>query len=159
VTRSLPRNWISLLRCPEAQIAIFSFLLNYPWEMLQAPLFKGMGEGAHWEQVKVCTLAALADALISLLSFWMAAAVAKGRLWLLKPKPTPWFAYMGSGLGITIIGERLAIGPLERWQYSASMPIVPGLEVGISPLLQWLILPPLVLWFARNQLLGLASRP
>ena len=158
MTRNLPRYRIFLLRWPEAQIAIFSFLLNYPWEMLQAPLFEGMSEGAHWEQVKVCTLAALADAVISLVSFWTAALVATSRAWLLKPRLAPWLAYMAVGLGLTGVGERLAGGPLGLWEYSAAMPLMPGVGVGISPLLQWLILPPLVLWFARNQLLGLTSR-
>lgn len=158
MTRSQPRDRLRPLRWPEAQIAIFSFLLNYPWEMLQSPLFGGMSEGAHWEKVKVCTLAALADAVISLMSYWMAAVVARNRAWPLNPKPAPWLTYMAVGLGLTMLGERLALGPLALWEYSAAMPLVPVIEVGISPMLQWLVLPPLVLWFARNQLLGLASR-
>lgn len=157
MTRNLPRDWTFPLRWPEAQIAIFSFLLNYPWEMLQAPLFEG-SDGAHWEQVKVCTLATVADAVIAVMSYWVAAVVAKCRAWPLNPRPAGWYAYMAAGLGITAFGESLAVGPLALWEYSAAMPLVPVIEVGIRPMLQWLILPPLVLWFARNQLLGLTSR-
>jgi hypothetical protein len=32
------------------------------------------------------------------------------------------------------------------------MPVVPLLEVGLSPLLQWIVLPPLIVWFVRRQL-------
>jgi hypothetical protein len=32
------------------------------------------------------------------------------------------------------------------------MPIVPWIRVGLLPALQWLLLPPLVLWFVRRQL-------
>ncbi|HVS64650.1 MAG TPA: hypothetical protein VMT85_14235 [Thermoanaerobaculia bacterium] len=32
---------------PEAHVAFFGFLLNYPWEMLQAPFFARMTEMRH----------------------------------------------------------------------------------------------------------------
>jgi hypothetical protein len=48
--------------------------------------------------------------------------------------------------------ERLATGPLGRWAYADAMPVVPVLEVGLSPLVQWIVLPPLIVWFVRRQL-------
>lgn len=89
-----------LSRAPEAHIATFAFLLNYPWEMLQAPLFEGLSSGAHWEQVK-----------------------------------------------------------LGLWDYAPTMPLLPGAKIGLGPVLQWLILPPLIVWFARNQVMGLSRKP
>ncbi len=56
------------------------------------------------------------------------------------------------GLVITIILEALATGPLERWSYTSSMPTLPVLGTGLLPLLQWILLPPLTLWFVRRQL-------
>lgn len=53
---------------------------------------------------------------------------------------------------ITIVMERLATQVLHRWAYAETMPLVPILGIGLSPLLQWLLLPPLVLWFVRQQL-------
>ena len=32
------------------------------------------------------------------------------------------------------------------------MPMVPVLRVGLVPVLQWVIVPPLVLWFVKRQL-------
>jgi len=32
------------------------------------------------------------------------------------------------------------------------MPVIPLLGVGLSPLLQWVVLPPIVVWFVRRQL-------
>lgn len=146
-----------LLRAPEAHVATFSFLLNYPWEMLQAPLFQRVGSGDHWQQVKVCTAAAVADALISLLSYGAASLVSRGRHWLLRPPAPTWLAYMVAGLVITVGAEVLATGPLGLWEYAADMPLIPIVNVGITPMLQWLILPPLILWFARNQMIGLSA--
>jgi len=37
------------------------------------------------------------------------------------------------------------------WEYSALMPVVRflGLEIGLSRLLQWMVIPPLALWLAK----------
>ena len=32
------------------------------------------------------------------------------------------------------------------------MPIVPVVGIGLTPLLQWLLIPPLAIWFVRRQL-------
>ncbi|WP_162899861.1 hypothetical protein [Halomonas sp. JS92-SW72] len=42
----------------------------------------------------------------------------------------------------------------DRWQYGELMPTLPLLGTGLAPLLQWLLLPPLIVWLARRQLLG-----
>ena len=63
------------------------------------------------------------------------------------------------GLAITLVGELLATGALNRWEYSALMPVIPGLKAGLAPVLQWLVLPPLVVWFARVQIAGLRHGP
>jgi hypothetical protein len=34
------------------------------------------------------------------------------------------------------------------------MPIVPPFGTGLSPLVQWLVIPPLVLWMTRRHLRG-----
>ena len=38
----------------------------------------------------------------------------------------------------------------KSWQYSELMPVVPIVDVGLSPLLQWVLLPPASLWVARR---------
>ena len=37
------------------------------------------------------------------------------------------------------------------WRYSDLMPIVPGVNVGLSPLLQWLVVPCIGLWWAARR--------
>ena len=60
--------------------------------------------------------------------------------------------FVGIGLVLTIVLEMLATHVLDRWHYAEAMPIVPAIGVGLLPILQWLVLPPLVLWFVRRQL-------
>jgi hypothetical protein len=60
------------------------------------------------------------------------------------------------GMIYTVFSEWMNIAILRSWTYSERMPTLTfgGLQVGVSPLLQWLFLPPMSLYFARR---GLAT--
>lgn len=60
--------------------------------------------------------------------------------------------FVSVGVAITILFEWLATNILDRWVYADSMPTLPILGTGSIPLVQWIIIPPLVLWFVRRQL-------
>ena len=51
----------------------------------------------------------------------------------------------------TLPGEWLNVVVRQTWAYTEMMPQVPVLGTGLSPLLQWLLLPSLALWLARGQ--------
>lgn len=136
----------------ELNVGIFSFLLNMTWEFWQTPFFAGLAHAQHWDAVVMCTRAALGDALISLFAFWTVSACAKSRRWVINPIRWQKLTFTVVGLAVTIALEILATRVLDRWQYAEAMPIVPGIRVGLLPILQWLLLPPLVLWFVRRQL-------
>ena len=55
------------------------------------------------------------------------------------------------GAAYTIYSEWLNTGVRMAWTYSEWMPVVPGLGTGLTPLLQWLLLPPLGLWLCRRR--------
>ena len=57
-------------------------------------------------------------------------------------------------IGITVVMEWHATLVSLRWEYAPLMPRVPWLGTGLAPLLQWLILPLLMLWMARRHRLG-----
>ena len=56
------------------------------------------------------------------------------------------------GAGYTVFSEWMNITVLRSWTYAESMPTlkVAGFELGLTPLLQWLVVPPLSLYAARN---------
>jgi hypothetical protein len=142
---------VAIFRTPELNVVIFSFLLNLPWELWQVPFFRGMADQPHWLGVKACTQATFGDAGIALVAFWVTAFFARTRSWISQPRRSDIVTFIGVGLVATIVFESLAIGVLERWAYSDSMPRLSILGIGLLPLLQWLLLPPLVLWFVRRQ--------
>ena len=141
-----------VIDAPETNVALFAFLLNLPWELAQVPLFAGMPTARHWTAILVCGRATLGDVAIALVAFWTVALMVGARDWVLAPTRGRIVSFLCVGVLVTIAMERLATGPLGRWAYAEPMPVVPVLQVGLSPLLQWIVLPPLIVWFVRRQL-------
>ena len=96
----------------------------------------------------------MGDAGITLVSY-AAASVIGTRQWLRQPRATTTGIYLGLGVLITILFEFVNVQVLHRWSYGVAMPIVAG--IGLLPIVQWLVLPPLVLWSARRYLAGAAT--
>lgn len=61
------------------------------------------------------------------------------------------------GTVVTVLAEWLGTEQLHIWAYAEQMPTLPLLGTGLLPLLQWLLLPPLVLWFVQWQLASSAG--
>jgi hypothetical protein len=136
---------------PEFNVAIFAFLLNFVWEMWQLPLYEGIASFSYWENLKGCTLATFGDVVIALVAFLLVAVAAQSRWWILRPSSRQVLGFVLIGVVITIILEALATGPLNRWSYAAAMPTL-LMGTGLTPLLQWIVLPPMIVFFTRRQL-------
>lgn len=142
------------LELPELNLAFFSFLLHFVWEMWQVPFFAGMPSTSHWSGVGICTQATFGDSAMAVTAFWGAAALRRSRFWFENPRAGEWAVYMAIGLGLTLAFEWLATGPLERWSYGPDMPRLPVLGTGLLPTLQWLVVPPLALKLTARQLIS-----
>jgi hypothetical protein len=61
------------------------------------------------------------------------------------------FVALVIGAGYTIFSEWMNLTILRSWTYADSMPRVPigAHEIGLTPLLQWLVVPPVSLYLAR----------
>ena len=139
---------------PEFNVTVFSLMLNFPWEVLQARLFTGMSDAPYVEVVNGCVQATLGDVVIMLLAYWSVAVVAGSRRWILAPTDRKLALFIAIGVSITGVIEWLATSGrwVRSWSYSSSMPVVPGIDIGLAPLLQWVIVPLLVAWFVQRQL-------
>lgn len=130
----------------------FALLIHLPWEFWQAPLFTGMRDAAHWQATLFCTRATLGDAGIALVAYSAIAGITGHWSWLLEMKWARVLGFVAFGLIITVGFELMSVYVLDRWHYGPSMPVIGG--VGLTPLLQWTLLPPLGLWLARRHLMG-----
>ena len=122
------------------------FAANYAWEMLQMPLYVGV-RGA-WLR---CASAAVAD--VAVLGFLYAVMSAAAGTWLwfreaAAPRMTA-LAVVGSLAATAIELQALAI---RKWSYDAMMPLVPFFGVGVSPVLQMLVIPLGLAWLSRKAL-------
>lgn len=140
---------------PECNILLFALLLNFPWEILQMPLFATLPSATSWDIIKMCGLATIGDGLIMLFSFWIAAFSARSRYWFAHSARTPLFVFVATGLGISVAIE-LAATINGVWLYGPLMPLIFG--VGLSPLMQWVMLPLLTILIIRRQLGGATAR-
>lgn len=156
---SLRRHgWNACKACGYLKQAFILFLaavaLNYPWELAQAPLYAGM---ESWAAVRWhCFVAALGDGILIWMIFATGWAVFRRVDWYMRPGMQTVTLMLAAGLGIGISVEWTAVNMLGRWQYTARMPLFPGLGVGLVPLLQMVLLPPGIF---RMTAWWLGSRP
>ena len=127
-------------------LAIVAFALHFAWEMGHAKWFATMNNLPFWTATAWCARATLSDVTIAAVSYLAAAVMARHASWPRTPRISLVAIYFVVGLTITIAVERWALG-VGRWRYEAAMPTVGG--IGITPLLQWIIVPAIMLAAAR----------
>ena len=122
-------------------IATFAFLFNLTWELIQIPLYKAGSYSI--EHMAFCALASVADAILVLLLFFGTAVLFRNLFWIQDKKWQQMVIVILLGATGAVLGEmrHLSIG---SWAYADSMPIIPVVNVGITPVLQFMILPLLV---------------
>lgn len=145
------------LRTPEWVLAMYLFLLHFVWEILQTPFFWSMPGMAHWTATLLCVRATLGDVVIGIACFSAVSLAWRDRGWFLAPHRAMLALYVGLGVLATLVLEMHALGT-GRWAYAAAMPVLPGLGVGLVPVLQWLVLPPAALFILRRHHLGVTGR-
>jgi hypothetical protein len=144
--RSAPPRWQ-----PWLALGLFAFLLHFVWEMLQVPFYAQMSGARHWAAVLRCTRATASDVVIAWTAYALAAGFAHDRWWIgVGYRRRPLTVFVTAGLLIALGLEWFNVYVRQQWVYSTEMPVVLG--IGLTPLLQWLLVPPFALWLARRHL-------
>ena len=126
--------------------------LSLAWEIAQLPLYTLWTEATPAYMAYAVVHCTLGDVLIGTAALLLALTVARGgglagwrwrRIAVLT-------ALLGAGY--TVFSEWMNTAILGSWAYAAWMPRVQlaGIAIGLSPLLQWLVLPPLALYLMRR---------
>ena len=130
-------------------VVILALLLNFAWELIQIPLYKNPAYDTR--HIAFCALASLADVLMVLLLYFGLALIFKDTFWIqyLKLRRIVIVVLIG-GVGAVLLEIRhLSLG---SWGYDNSMPLIPVVNVGIAPVLQFMILP-ILIYFASYKCL------
>jgi hypothetical protein len=142
-----PASWLPFLRRYFALV----LLGNLAWEIAHLPLYTLWLSGSLNEKVFAIAHCTAGDLLIAATCLLGALVVAGTTRW-----PRVGFARVAgiaiaAGVGYTVFSEWLNTVVRGSWTYTDAMPLLPVLGVGLTPLLQWMVIPPLAFWLARRQ--------
>ncbi len=124
-----------------------AFVLNLTWEIAQVRLYTIWAAADGMSVAWALFHCSLGDVVIALAMFALAGMVLWRADW---PVSHPWtggvIVVIGA-LAFTAWSEWYNVYRVGNWGYTASMPMIFG--IGLSPLLQWLILPPVMVIIYR----------
>ncbi|MFC6643856.1 MULTISPECIES: hypothetical protein [Sulfitobacter] len=130
-------HWLPALR----RFALFTLLGHLLWEVAHIPLYTIWVEGTWGEIVFAVVHCTGGDLLIAMSSLLLALFLFGTGTWP-QARVYPVFgAMLAIGFGYTVFSEWLNIEVREAWAYREIMPVIPFIDAGLTPMLQWLIVP------------------
>lgn len=134
------------------QWSLLALGLHLLWEIGQLPFY------TLWEEANAGRIAlylghcVLGDVMIATLAYLAVALAWRQADW---PRQRPWTGgtmLVALGLGYTVFSEWYNVYRIGSWAYSEAMPLIHG--IGITPLLQWLIVPGVMLVLIKRTRIG-----
>jgi len=128
-------------------------LLNLLWESAQLPFYTLWREAPAPFIAYAVVHCTLGDMVIGTLALVLALIATRARALETWRWQRIALALVIPALGYTVLSEWVNTVARAGWEYSDLMPIVRfnGLAIGLSPLLQWLVIPPLALRLAATR--------
>ena len=148
MTRIVPSgtSWLPCLR----RYLLFLTLANLLWEVLHMPLYALWNDGNPRQIIAYGLHCVGGDMLIGAASLLLALVVFAKPDW---PSRDYWrIGIIATSFGFlyTLWSEWYNVTVAGRWAYSAAMPVIPLVEVGVSPLAQWLVIPMAGFWWTKR---------
>jgi hypothetical protein len=120
-----------------------SFVLHLLWENLQAPLYAGFQSSA--QQFWICFKATWGDLLFMACIYVALAIIHRDPFWVADRAayalPATWIIALLVGGLLAVNLELWAVHVDHRWQYTETMPLIPVLRIGLTPVLQMMVIP------------------
>jgi hypothetical protein len=125
---------------------------NLAWESLHLPLYTLWRTGTPGEKVFAVVHCTGGDILIGLSTLILALVLVGDRRWPASHYRRVAVTAIIFGLAYTIFSEWLNVAGRGTWTYSERMPVLPlfSFNLGLSPLLQWIIVPGLGFGITRS---------
>lgn len=129
---------------------VIAAVANLGWEMVQLPLYTIWRTGTPAELTYAVIHCTAGDVIQVGAALLVALLLAGDRAW-------PWRSYVRVtllatvvGIAFTIFSEWVNVEVRRSWGYAPEMPLLPFLGTGLSPLLQWVIIPPAALALVKR---------
>lgn len=123
---------------------------NLAWEVAQLPLYTLWTEGSPGAIVWAVLHCTAGDGVIGATTLAAAIVLMRARGWPGSGFRRVAVAATLLGVAVTVALEWLNVEVRGSWAYAATMPRLPPLGTGLSPVFQWLALPPICLLAARR---------
>ncbi len=128
-------------------VAVTSFVLNFVWELAQGPLYEGFEYDL--KHISFCALASIADMLMVFILLFAFGLLYENAYWITKmdsSRVIPLILIGGTGAILAEVLHTLR----GDWSYADAMPLLPAVDAGISPVLQFTILPWLIFLISKK---------
>jgi hypothetical protein len=141
-------NWLGAQRGYLLTVAAVDLV----WETAHLPLYTLWQTATFGEMLFAVVHCTLGDLLIALAAMTLGLLFAGHRDWPARRFAAVAAVTLALGLGYTVFSEWLNTVVRKSWAYSDLMPVASlfGLNIGLSPLLQWMVTPTLALYAARR---------
>ncbi len=130
-------GWIAVLR----RYGLFSAAGHLAWESGHIPFYTIWVDGT-WAEIGFAILHCTGgDLLIAMSTLLLSLFVVGNATWPLERHYRVLTVALVFGVAYTIFSDWLNIVVRAAWAYREIMPVVPILDAGLTPLLQWIIVP------------------
>ena len=127
------------------------------WEVAQLPLYTIWRAGTPHEIAVAVFHCTIGDLMIATVSLILALVCFGDGVWP-RVRFTPVMATtLAIGIGYTVYSEYLNTVVRKAWSYSELMPTLPPFGTGLTPMLQWIVVP--MIGFAAMRYLVRWSQP
>ncbi|BAU49714.1 hypothetical protein SVA_3166 [Sulfurifustis variabilis] len=126
----------------------FALPLNLAWELVQLRFYTLWSEGTPLVIAYSIAHCTIGDAMIAAVAFAVGAAASRRKDW---PHASPWLGGISAvvfGIAYTAFSEWFNVYRIASWDYAPSMPLIHG--IGLTPLLQWIAIPILMIALFRR---------
>ncbi len=139
-------EWLAALRA----YLIVSVVAHFLWEIGHLPFYTLWAAGTFTGKAIAVFHCTAGDVIIAVVSLVGAIALIARRDW-----PAQRFLLVSAltllfGIVYTIFSEWINLVVRKSWAYSDLMPTIPQLGTGLTPLLQWIVVPALALFAAKR---------
>lgn len=125
------------------RFVLVATLGNLLWETAHVRLYTLWETGSRAEITYAVLHCTLGDGLIAAFSLLLAVALFGRGAWPSRASGRVALATILFALAYTVFSEWLNVEVRESWAYLPAMPRLPLLGTGLSPLIQWLVIPAL----------------
>jgi hypothetical protein len=140
----LSPDWLSAMRRYVLAVTVG----NAVWEIAQLPFYT-LWESGTSQQIAFAVLHCTGgDILIASAALLGALLFVGSPDWPRAHAKRTAFISIAAGLAYSMYSEFWNTAVHKTWVYSQLMPVLPWLRIGLTPFLQWLVVPPLALLWA-----------